>query len=91
VLLQGESSTGTHQSLAGLGEVCKRTGTLLLVDTVCSLGGVPLMADDWVRGSRGAQRVAPQRRDGGHEREAAAATQHSTWCSSCAAQVHCLL
>jgi cysteine sulfinate desulfinase/cysteine desulfurase-like protein len=35
VCAQGESSTGTHQSLAGLGEVCKRTGTLLLVDTVC--------------------------------------------------------
>lgn len=46
-LCQGESSTGTHQSLAGLGEVCKRTGTLLLVDTVCSLGGVPLFADQW--------------------------------------------
>jgi len=27
--------------------VCKRTGTLLLVDTVCSLGGVPLFADQW--------------------------------------------
>lgn len=47
VCMQGESSTGTHQSLAGLGEVCKRTGTLLLVDTVCSLGGVPLFADNW--------------------------------------------
>jgi len=47
LLPQGESSTGTHQSLAGLGEVCKRTGTLLLVDTVCSLGGVPLFADAW--------------------------------------------
>jgi alanine-glyoxylate transaminase/serine-glyoxylate transaminase/serine-pyruvate transaminase len=46
-LCQGESSTGTHQSLAGLGEVCRRTGTLLLVDTVCSLGGVPLFADQW--------------------------------------------
>ncbi|KAF8062065.1 Agxt [Scenedesmus sp. PABB004] len=46
-LCQGESSTGTHQSLAGLGEVCRRTGTLLLVDTVCSLGGVPLFADAW--------------------------------------------
>eukprot|EP00879_Flechtneria_rotunda_P027726 GHRR01029715.1.p1 GENE.GHRR01029715.1~~GHRR01029715.1.p1 ORF type:complete len:219 (+),score=76.37 GHRR01029715.1:723-1379(+) len=27
--------------------MCKRTGTLLLVDTVCSLGGVPLFADKW--------------------------------------------
>ena len=40
--LQGESSTGTHQNLAGLGELCKKTGTLLLVDAVCSLGGVPV-------------------------------------------------
>mmetsp|Transcript_19465 Transcript_19465/g.49517 ORF Transcript_19465/g.49517 Transcript_19465/m.49517 type:complete len:419 (-) Transcript_19465:650-1906(-) len=46
-LCQGESSTGTHQSLAGLGELCRKNGTLLLVDTVCSLGGVPLFADDW--------------------------------------------
>jgi alanine-glyoxylate transaminase/serine-glyoxylate transaminase/serine-pyruvate transaminase len=34
-----------HQSLAGLSDVCKRTGTLLLVDTVCSLGGVPFFFD----------------------------------------------
>mmetsp|Transcript_16947 Transcript_16947/g.44367 ORF Transcript_16947/g.44367 Transcript_16947/m.44367 type:complete len:421 (-) Transcript_16947:787-2049(-) len=46
-LCQGESSTGTHQSLAGLAEICKQTNTLLLVDTVCSLGGVPLFADAW--------------------------------------------
>ncbi len=30
-----------------MGELCKQTGTLLLVDTVCSLGGVPLFADAW--------------------------------------------
>lgn len=36
-----------HQSLGGLAEVCKATGTLLVVDTVCSLGGVPLLADQW--------------------------------------------
>jgi alanine-glyoxylate transaminase/serine-glyoxylate transaminase/serine-pyruvate transaminase len=46
-LCQGESSTGVHQSLAGLGDLCRETGTLLLVDTVCSLGGVPLHADAW--------------------------------------------
>ena len=44
---QGESSTGTHQNLAGVGEMCKANGTLLLVDTVCSLGGVPMFADAW--------------------------------------------
>jgi alanine-glyoxylate transaminase / serine-glyoxylate transaminase / serine-pyruvate transaminase len=46
-LCQGESSTGVQQSLAGLGDLCEKNGTLLLVDTVCSLGGVPIFADDW--------------------------------------------
>ena len=36
-----------HQSLAGLGELCHKYNTLLLVDTVCSLGGVPFFADAW--------------------------------------------
>lgn len=45
--LQGDSSTGVHQSLAGVGELCRKYGTLLAVDTVCSLGGVPFYADDW--------------------------------------------
>lgn len=46
-LCQGDSSTGVHQSLAGLGDLCHANGTLLLVDTVCSLGGVPFFADAW--------------------------------------------
>lgn len=46
-LCQGESSTGVHQNLAGLGDLCKANGTLLLVDTVCSLGGVPFYFDAW--------------------------------------------
>eukprot|EP00887_Chlorella_sp_A99_P003976 scaffold11.g3976.t1 len=46
-LCQGDSSTGVHQNLAGLGDLCHANGTLLLVDTVCSLGGVPLFADKW--------------------------------------------
>jgi hypothetical protein len=37
-LVQGESSTGTHQALGdGLGEACKAAGTLLVVDTVSSV------------------------------------------------------
>ena len=44
---QGESSTGVHQNLAGLGDLCRANGTLLLVDTVCTLGGVPMLADAW--------------------------------------------
>lgn len=46
--MQGESSTGTHQALGdGLGEACKAAGTLLVVDTVAALGGVPCFADAW--------------------------------------------
>ena len=45
--VQGESSTGAHQSLAGLGELCAKNDALLLVDTVCSLGAVPFYADAW--------------------------------------------
>ena len=32
---------------AGLGDLCRKHGTLLAVDTVCTLGGVPLFADAW--------------------------------------------
>lgn len=46
-LCQGDSSTGVHQSLAGVGDLCRKYGTLLAVDTVCSLGGVPFYGDDW--------------------------------------------
>ena len=45
--MQGDSSTGVHQSLAGVGDLCRKYGTLLAVDTVCSLGGVPFYGDDW--------------------------------------------
>lgn len=44
---QGESSTGVLQGLEGLGELCAKHGTLLVVDAVASLGGVPLLADKW--------------------------------------------
>ena len=45
--MQGESSTGVHQSLAGIGDLCHKHNCLLLVDSVCSAGGVPLFADAW--------------------------------------------
>lgn len=45
--MQGESSTGVHQSLAGIGNLCHKHSCLLLVDSVCSAGGVPLFADAW--------------------------------------------
>ena len=36
-----------YQNLEGVGELCRKNGTLLIVDTVCSLGGVPFFADAW--------------------------------------------
>lgn len=41
----GESSTGVVQSLEGLGALCHTHNCLLAVDTVASLGGVPVRAD----------------------------------------------
>ena len=41
----GESSTGVVQPLEGVGPMCHAHNCLLAVDTVASLGGVPLEAD----------------------------------------------
>ncbi|CAK0786663.1 hypothetical protein CVIRNUC_009877 [Coccomyxa viridis] len=46
-LCQGESSTGAHQNLAGVAEACRAHDTILVVDTVCSLGAVPFYGDAW--------------------------------------------
>lgn len=46
-LVNAETSTGARQPLEGLGELCQEAGCLLLVDTVTSLGGVPLFLDEW--------------------------------------------
>ncbi|RZB77501.1 serine--pyruvate aminotransferase, mitochondrial, partial [Asbolus verrucosus] len=44
---QGESSSGVYQNVEGIGDICHRYGCLLAVDTVASLGGVPLLTDRW--------------------------------------------
>ncbi|BAU65247.1 aminotransferase class V [Stanieria sp. NIES-3757] len=44
-LVHAETSTGVKQPLEGLGELCQQYDCLLLVDTVTSLGGVPLSID----------------------------------------------
>ena len=46
-LVHAETSTGARQPLEGVGELCREFGCLLLVDTVTSLGGVPIFLDDW--------------------------------------------
>ncbi|XP_055473075.1 alanine--glyoxylate aminotransferase isoform X1 [Psammomys obesus] len=44
-LTHGESSTGVMQPLDGFGELCHRYQCLFLVDSVASLGGVPIYMD----------------------------------------------
>jgi alanine-glyoxylate transaminase/serine-glyoxylate transaminase/serine-pyruvate transaminase len=46
-VVHAETSTGVLQSLEGLGEHCKKHGALLVIDTVTSLGCVPLELDAW--------------------------------------------
>ncbi|MGH1396864.1 MAG: alanine--glyoxylate aminotransferase family protein [Trichormus sp.] len=46
-LVHAETSTGARQPLGGVGELCREFGTLLLIDTVTSLGGVPIFLDEW--------------------------------------------
>lgn len=47
VLVHAETSTGAHQPLAEIGAMLVDTPTLLVVDSVTGLGGVPLEVDDW--------------------------------------------
>ena len=46
-LVHAETSTGARQPLEGVGTLCRELGSLLLVDTVTSLGGVPILLDEW--------------------------------------------
>lgn len=46
-LVHAETSTGARQPLEGVGDLCREHDCLLLVDTVTSLGGVPLFIDEW--------------------------------------------
>ncbi|MFQ5629928.1 MAG: pyridoxal-phosphate-dependent aminotransferase family protein [bacterium] len=46
-LVHAETSTGACMPLEGVGEICRKNNCLLLLDTVTSLGGVPLFLDEW--------------------------------------------
>jgi alanine-glyoxylate transaminase/serine-glyoxylate transaminase/serine-pyruvate transaminase len=46
-IVHAETSTGVLQPLEELGGYLKQTGTLLVVDAVTSLGGVPVKVDRW--------------------------------------------
>jgi alanine-glyoxylate transaminase/serine-glyoxylate transaminase/serine-pyruvate transaminase len=46
-IVHAETSTGVCQPMEGIGDLCRKHGCLLLLDTVTSLGGVPLYLDEW--------------------------------------------
>src|SRR5207302_3822780 len=46
-IVHAETSTGAWQPAAELGKLCHEFDTLLLLDTVTSLGGVPVELDAW--------------------------------------------
>jgi (S)-ureidoglycine---glyoxylate transaminase len=46
-LVHADTSTGVLQPLAAIGEACRESGSLLVVDVVLSLGGCPVDVDAW--------------------------------------------
>ena len=46
-MVHAETSTGVCQPMEGVGDLCRQHDCLLLLDTVTSLGGVPLYLDEW--------------------------------------------
>jgi alanine-glyoxylate transaminase/serine-glyoxylate transaminase/serine-pyruvate transaminase len=46
-IVHAETSTGALQPMEGLGEIARRHDALLIVDCVTSLGGVPVLLDEW--------------------------------------------
>ncbi len=46
-VVHAETSTGVHQDLSGFRELADELGAFLLVDTVTSLGGLPVRVDEW--------------------------------------------
>jgi alanine-glyoxylate transaminase/serine-glyoxylate transaminase/serine-pyruvate transaminase len=46
-IVHGETSTGVEQPIAEIGRIVREHDAIYLVDTVASLGGVPVYTDDW--------------------------------------------
>jgi len=46
-LVHAETSTGAVQPIEGIGKLCREFNCLFLLDTVTSLGGVPVFLDRW--------------------------------------------
>jgi alanine-glyoxylate transaminase/serine-glyoxylate transaminase/serine-pyruvate transaminase len=46
-IVHAETSTGVRNPVAEIGELCRDSGALYLVDTVTSLGGIDVRMDEW--------------------------------------------
>ena len=46
-IVHAETSTGAHQPLEGIADLCHAKGALFIVDAVTSLGGHELAVDEW--------------------------------------------
>lgn len=46
-LVHAETSTGACQPMDGIGDICREFDCLLLLDTVTSMGGLPVFLDQW--------------------------------------------
>lgn len=46
-MVHAETSTGVCQPMEGIGDLCREYDCLLILDTVTSLGGVPVFLDKW--------------------------------------------
>ncbi|MFC1493391.1 pyridoxal-phosphate-dependent aminotransferase family protein [candidate division KSB1 bacterium] len=46
-VVHAETSTGACQPLEEIGSICKKHNVIFLVDTVTSLGGIPVKVDEW--------------------------------------------
>ena len=46
-IVHAETSTGVLQPMAGVGDLVHAAGALLVMDCVTSLGGVPVLVDQW--------------------------------------------
>lgn len=46
-LVHAETSTGARQPLEGIGDLCREYDCLLLIDTVTSMGAIPIFLDEW--------------------------------------------
>ncbi|MGO4106705.1 pyridoxal-phosphate-dependent aminotransferase family protein [Paenibacillus sp. YAF4_2] len=47
LMVHGETSTGRIQPLAEIGKTCRELGILFVVDAVATIGGVPVLTDEW--------------------------------------------